>query len=290
MTPADIEPASQAILADDWGDRRAWFAFACAHQHCRVFVAEGDDGAIVGTGVATINGPVAWIGTIWVASAARGRGLGLALTEAAIDAAEDAGCRTLVLVATESGRPLYERLGFSLQTSYVTLEAPGLATVGAASGLPAAARGASGAGDLGAGPAVRAFRAADLDAMAALDHLATGEDRRHLLTAFAAPDTTRVVTDGEHQATGFVIRAPWGGGATIAARSEDALAILRARRLAAGPDGHVRAGILLENEVGAAALAADGWTEAWRAPRLIRGDPLEWQPEHIWGQFNHALG
>ena len=274
MTPADIEPASQAILADDWGDRRAWFEFASTHPQCRVFVAEGDDGSILGTGVATINGPVAWIGTIWVSSAARGRGLGTALTNATIDAAEAAGARTLLLVATEAGRPLYERLGFSLQTWYVTLEAPGL-----------------GAGEeTTAGPTVRAFRPADLDAMAALDRVATGEDRGHLLAAFAAPDTTRVVTDRDDGPAGFVIRAPWGGGATIAPRVDDALAILRARRLAAGPERRVRAGILLDNEIGAAALAAHGWTEAWRAPRFIRGEPLDWQPGHIWGQFNHALG
>ena len=86
MTPADIEPAAQAILADDWGDRRAWFEFAVTHPHCRVFVVDDGDGAILGTGVATVNGPVAWIGTIWVASAARGQGLGRALTMAPIDA------------------------------------------------------------------------------------------------------------------------------------------------------------------------------------------------------------
>jgi ribosomal protein S18 acetylase RimI-like enzyme len=284
MTPADIEPASEAILADDWGDRRAWFEFAVGHPQCHVFVACGDDEAILGTGVATVNGPVGWIGTIWVASRVRGRGLGLALTEATIDAAERAGCRTLVLVATESGRPLYERLGFSIQTWYVTVEAPGLAAVPSAGPVVGAdARGIR---------AVRRFRATDLDAMAALDRAATGEDRRHLLVAFASPESTLVVTrdaDTDDPA-GFVIRAPWGGGATIAPQAEDARALLRARRMVAGPDRHVRAGILAQNEAGAALLAADGWTEAWRAPRLIRGQPLDWQPDGIWGQFNHALG
>jgi hypothetical protein len=48
--------------------------------------------------------------------------------------------------------------------------------------------------------------------------------------------------------------------------------------------------LLAENEAGLERLAATGWTEAWRAPRLIRGDPLTWQPSAIWGQFNHALG
>src|SRR5688572_13129003 len=126
MTAPDIDPAVVAILADDWGDRRAWFEFAVAHPACRAFVAEDDDGAIAGTGIVTINGPVAWIGTIWVAPSARGRGLGRMLTEAPIEAAEAAGCRTLVLVATDAGRRLYERLGFTVQTWYRTMEAPGL--------------------------------------------------------------------------------------------------------------------------------------------------------------------
>jgi GNAT superfamily N-acetyltransferase len=284
MTTADIEPATHAILLDDWGDRRSWFEFAVAHPECRVFVADDGAGAMLGTGVATFNGPVAWIGTIWVASSARGQGLGRALTEALIEAAQTAACRSLVLVATEAGRPLYERLGFEVQTWYRTLEAPGLAGT---SDETHARRGSAGEGASGA---VRAFRIDDLDAMAALDRSATGEDRRHLLAAFSTSEAARVVTDASDRPTGFVIRAPWGGGATIAPGREDALALLHARRLAAGPDRHVRAGILLENEAGAEALAADGWTEAWRAPRLVRGEPLVWQPGQIWGQFSHALG
>jgi predicted N-acetyltransferase YhbS len=274
MTAADIEPAAAAVLADDWGDRRAWFEFAVGHPQCLAFVAEDDDGAVVGTGIVTINGPVAWIGTIWVAPSARGRGLGRALTEAPIEAAEATGCRTLVLVATEAGRRLYERLGFTVQTWYRTMEAPGLAMAPADQDEAV----------------VRAFRPDDLEAMAGLDREATGEDRRHLLAIFATPDTARVVTGGPDEARGFVIRAPWGGGATITPSVADALTLLRARRVAAGPERRVRAGLLVENEAGAAALVAEGWTEAWRAPRLVRGDPLEWHPEHIWGQFNHALG
>ncbi|MGH2476982.1 MAG: GNAT family N-acetyltransferase [Candidatus Limnocylindrales bacterium] len=273
MTAADIDPAVRAILADDWGDRRSWFEFAVASPTCRVFVADDGEGGIAGTGVATINGPVAWIGTIWVAPGQRGQGLGRALTQAPIDAAEAAGCRTLVLVATERGRPLYERLGFELQTWYRTMEAPGLA------------------GDEGApDPRIRPFRPDDLGAMGGLDRTATGEDRSRLLSALATPAGTQVLADDTDRPRAFLIRAPWGGGATIATRPDDALAILRARRLASGPDRRVRCGILLDNEAGAAALEADGWTEAWRAPRLIRGAPLAWHPEHIWGQFNHALG
>ncbi len=273
MSVADLEPAVDAILADEWGDRRAWFAFALATPSCHVVVAEDRSGAIVGTGVTTVNGPVAWIGTIWVAPAHRRHGLGRALTEATIDAAEDAGSRTLVLVATDRGRLLYERLGFEVQTWYRTMEAAGGAT-----------------GPRPDGSRIRAFEPADLAPMAALDRSATGEDRSVLLDALATRDGTRVLVDDDGAAGGFVIRAPWGGGATIAARQDDALALVRARRDDYPADRRVRCGILLENEAGAGALEAEGWTEAWRAPRLIRGAPLVWHPERIWGQFNHALG
>jgi len=68
------------------------------------------------------------------------------------------------------------------------------------------------------------------------------------------------------------------------------MAILAARVGTGAPGRRVRCGILIENEAGAAALEAAGWREAWRAPRMIRGAPLHWHADHIWGQFNHAMG
>jgi len=271
MRPTDLDGLSAAILADDWGDRRSWLEFVTGHPACRAMVAvDGDDRAFA-TAVVTLNGPVGWIGTVWVAPAGRRSGVGRALTAAVIAEADAAGCRTLVLVATDAGRPLYEGLGFAVQTWYVTLEAEGLPP---------------GRGD----PRVRSFQPSDLPAMAALDAAATGEDRRHLLSAFASPASSRVLEDQDGGVTGFVVRAPWGGGATIAPSVPDARAILAARRRVAGPGRRVRAGVLLDNEAGLARLHDDGWHEAWRAPRLARGADLAWQPDAIWGQFNHALG
>jgi ribosomal protein S18 acetylase RimI-like enzyme len=274
MTPADVQAAAAAVFAGNWGDRTEFFRFATGSGACLPFVAVGPDGAILGTGVGAVHGSVGWVGTIFVAREARRRGLGVALTTTVTEALESAGCRTLMLVATEHGRPLYERLGFELQSTYHTLEAPGLA----AARLDPAMTG------------VRPFEAADLDAMARLDADATGEDRRHLLAAFATPESARCLVGRDGTVRGFVVRAPWGGGATIAPDPDDATTILEARRIAAGPERRVRAGVLAENGEGLRRLLAAGWTEAWSAPRLARGEPLAWRPEAIWGQFNHALG
>jgi predicted N-acetyltransferase YhbS len=270
MRPADVEAATSVILRADWGDRRTWFEFATSQPECHPVVAEVD-GEVIGTGVGTANGSVGWVGTIWVAPDQRGRGLGRALTQAVIDALEAAGCRTLLLVATEEGRLLYERMGFTVQTHYQILEAPGLD------------------GDHEADSAIRPFVRSDLDQMVVLDRSATGEDRGHALRRFAAPDTTRVLfVDGVVR--GSVIRAPWGGGATVAPAPADALCLLDARRRAAGPSGRVRVGLLEENAAGLAALEALGLQPIWSAPRLIRGEALDWRPDWIWGQFNHAIG
>lgn len=160
MVAADIEPASVAMAADDWGDRRTWFTFAVGSSACHPFVIVDRDGDIAGSGVATINGTVGWIGTIWVRSDLRRRGLGRALTEVTIDAAEAHGCRTLVLVSTDQGRPLYEGLGFEVETWYRTMEAPD---------VPPDAAPASGSDG---SSAVRAATTADLDDIASGTELA----------------------------------------------------------------------------------------------------------------------
>ena len=271
MLPADVAAATEAILRSDWGDRRTWFEFATTQPACRPVVAELD-GALAGTGVGTANGSVGWVGTIWVDPARRGAGLGRALTQAVIDGLEAAGCRTLVLVATEAGLPLYERMGFELQTRYRILEAPGLD--------PAA---------MAPDPEVRPFDRADLDTICALDLAATGEDRGHAIRRFASPVTSKVL-DVDGAIRGFVIRAPWGGGATVASDPGDAMRLLEARRRTSGAGGRVRVGLVEANAGGLAALEAAGLTPVWSAPRLIRGEPLEWHPDWIWGQFNHAMG
>jgi ribosomal protein S18 acetylase RimI-like enzyme len=270
MLPADVAAATEAILRDHWGDRRSWFEFATTQPECNPVVAEVE-GRLAGTGVGTVSGSVGWVGTIWVDPALRGAGLGRTLTQAVIDGLEADGCRTLVLVATAAGLPLYERMGFELQTRYRILEAPGLDPTAVAPDSD-----------------VRAYAPDDLDAICALDLTATGEDRGHAIRRFASPETARVLDVGG-AIRGFVIRAPWGG-ATVAHDPGDAMRLLEARRRASGASGRVRVGLVEENAAGLAALEAAGLTPIWSAPRLVRGEPLDWHPDWIWGQFNHAMG
>jgi ribosomal protein S18 acetylase RimI-like enzyme len=86
----------------------------------RLFVArDGPDGAIVGMLTLVLlripSGVRAWIEDVVVATEARGKGCGEALSRAALEAASAAGARTVDLTSRPSRQDanrLYQRLGF----------------------------------------------------------------------------------------------------------------------------------------------------------------------------------
>src|SRR4051794_4077719 len=68
------------------------------------------EGQVVGTAGAIGFGATGWIGGIAVADSFRGAGLGRQLTLAALEALGERS--TVLLLASELGRPIYDRLGF----------------------------------------------------------------------------------------------------------------------------------------------------------------------------------
>jgi ribosomal protein S18 acetylase RimI-like enzyme len=107
-------PLSRAALAD-----------IAAHQANTVLVARDGD-AIIGT-LTLVMVPIptglrAHIDDVVVDSSARGKGVGEALTLAAIRIADEAGARTVDLTSRpsrEAANRLYQRLGFELRDSNV---------------------------------------------------------------------------------------------------------------------------------------------------------------------------
>jgi len=91
-----------------------------------LFVARTDDGTIAGTlTLCTFRIPTgmrAWIEDVVVDDAARGQGLGKALTQAAVDEAARRGARTVDLTSRpsrEAANRLYRSLGFERRDTNV---------------------------------------------------------------------------------------------------------------------------------------------------------------------------
>jgi GNAT superfamily N-acetyltransferase len=272
MLPGDAEEAADLLRNGDFGERLDFFQWALTRPTIAPIVAE-HEGRIVGTGVGSVHGRVGWIGVIFVAADRRGSGLGRRITRAVIDNLEANGCRTQILIASPMGRPIYEREGFTALDRQVRF---------AIDGLPP--------DDERADPRIRPFVRADFDDIVALDRWATGEDRLAVLTALVTPSSTLVAVDEADRVRGYLARTPWRGGALIAPDPDDAVRLLERRRRSTGVSGRAGAGVLASNSAGRDRLRAAGWQEELGGVRMIRGEPLDWHPDGIFGQFNGALG
>jgi hypothetical protein len=171
------------------------------------------------------------------------------------------------------GRPVYEREGFTVLDRQVRFTIDGLS--------PA---------DTPPDPRLRPFAPRDLAAVLELDREVTGEDRSSVLRELVEPVSTTVALGPDGGVRGFLVRAPWRGGAVIAPDPDDALRLLERRRHSTGVSGKAGAGVLASNEAGRARLRAAGWEEELGGVRMIRGETLDWNPDGIWGQLNGALG
>ena len=91
-----------------------------------LFLATDDDGTVLGTATLVTfripTGRRAWIEDVVVDDAARGLGVGGALTQAMIDRAAELGCTTVDLTSRpsrEAANRLYQREGFEVRDTNV---------------------------------------------------------------------------------------------------------------------------------------------------------------------------
>jgi ribosomal protein S18 acetylase RimI-like enzyme len=278
--PGDLARLGPLYEQSGFGARLAGVVgFARARLDGEVVVAEAGGelvgvaagavfGGTRGTGGSGGSGGTGWVGGVAVVPAHRRVGLGGALTEAIVEFLEGRGVATALLHATALGRPVYERLGFVPETAYVTLSGPTLARAST-------------------GAMVRAGRAADLEAVLALDRTATGEDRRRLLTALWPTGGLVAAVDG--RTLGYHLASPWRpGGATIAADAGTGLALLDAVRVAPGDE--VAISVPAANGAAIGWLESAGFQERYRTIRMHRGPRLAWDPAALFAAHNLFWG
>lgn len=241
-------------------------SFPRTSPHGDVFVAENGPGGPAGAVCCVSFGATGWIGALGVAPEARRHGLGRALTEAAVARLRERGASTVLLFATDMGRPLYEHLGF------------------VAEGAATAWRGT--AGGLAGMLPVRRLAEEDRPGVTELDRVATGEDRHNLLDALRP--LTGVAVDRDGALVGWAARAPYGAGVAICAADEEAGAALMAAA-AAGPEPATLV-VPDANATANANLRRWGFRPANAGERMRLGPPVAWSPEHQFGLFNLFWG
>jgi GNAT superfamily N-acetyltransferase len=271
MTPADVAPSAAMYGAGGWGEREEFLEWLMRVPVCRPLVGEAD-GEVVATGLATVNGEVGWVGSIFVAVGHRSRGYGRRMTEAVCELIDAAGCRTQVLIASPLGEPLYASMGFRYGGDYQIFEA---ATTPELPRLPPDS-------------SYRSIGPADLVAVHELDRRATGEDRSGLLASLV-PGGSVLVRGGEVR--GYLMSTLPDSGALAALDAEAGLGLLALlRHNAHGTSATVHAAVPAGQAAALEAVAAAGWRPLFRTPRMLRGDSIVWEPGLIWSILGFAFG
>jgi GNAT superfamily N-acetyltransferase len=201
--PGDGERVAAVLAAADLGSRQAGFLALTLGSTSAHTVLAWDGSRPVATALALGYGESGWIGNVAVVPDHRRRGLGLRVTEVALAWLTGRGARTVHLLATDLGRPLYERLGFVAEGApcdkYTVPD--GLHPKGPTE-----------------------VRPSGITRALALDHEATGEWRETMLAPFALhlvePDLPALKGP-----VGYALRLPWGGGPVVATGEEGAHAL-----------------------------------------------------------------
>lgn len=231
----------------------------------RILLAR-DHGRPAAAGAAVSFGATGWLAGITVRRRARRRGLGTAVTEAAMAWLRERGARTILLLATDGGRHVYEPLGFEAEGRYLVL---------AARRAPAVTEAVD----------VRPLRGADRDAVLELDRWATAEDRAPALDeclprGIAAP--------GAGALRAAAVGCPWPAGHAVARDPAAGVALLDAPWREAGSS--FRAVVPEANAEAMRALRERGFREVDHVVRMRLGEPVAWRPDAVWGAFNLAWG
>jgi GNAT superfamily N-acetyltransferase len=232
------------------------------HGHILVAVAGKK---LVGGACCASFGSTGWIGALGVLPRWRRRGVGEQLTRACVDWLTERGASSVLLYATDMGRPVYDRVGF-------VSEARARAWRGVAPGSPP--------------DGVRRLRPGDRERILELDRLATGEDRSAVLDMLPALLGLGMERRGELQ--GFALQTPWGAGpAVVADDAKAGVALLRGLVVEPQPmtitvpDG---------NSAASTTLARWGFAPVNSALRMRHGAPVEHDPARMFGLFNLFWG
>jgi GNAT superfamily N-acetyltransferase len=270
LTQADLSRCSELGVSRDWGtEERKW---GLLFEVGEVYGIDDADGRLIATTVLSRYGlQFATVSMVLVAEDLEGQGYGTRVMQHVI---EQAGGSTLVLHATPSGRPLYEKLGFqsfgAVEAHVGTFDATGITTGRTHPATPE-----------------------DLLQLARLDHEVYGVHRTALikrLPKFA--EQIRVLRDAEGLMVGYA--AAW--------RSEDRLNLgpvlapdfAGARDLIAdlvdGVEDEVRIDIDHEGDDLSAWACGHGLKPSYTCSHMVLGGPAPMDPTRLHAPLMCALG
>jgi GNAT superfamily N-acetyltransferase len=260
FTSSDI-PLLPPLQPDGWLPLGPYYHFYVTASYCHP-VKCTVDGSMVGIGSCIRHRTTGWLAHIIVAPEYRRRGIGTLITKWLMTyLTGEWGMKTLHLVATPMGEPVYRRLGFRRISDYLFMR--------------------GGKTDSGEIAEILPFDDAFRDAGLKMDADASFEDRSQLLEPHWS-NGCFILNNGA--LAGFFLPT-LGEGYILATCREAGLALMRLKH------GSGATAIVPEqNPEAVRYLTSSGYAEYRRGIRMVYGEPLPWRPEMIYGRIGGNLG
>ncbi len=266
LTISALQPAEVGLIAElqppEWPSILPAIEFYTKTDYCYPLKVTLD-GKIVGTGTAIQNDGTAWLAHIVTHADHRNRGIGKFITQALVDDLTAKKFETIYLVATALGEPVYRKVGFETETTYVFFKA---VRCNDAFEMPAA---------------IMPYFEGARPQIAAMDYRVSGERRffqlaPHLEAGFVFLKNDRV--------EGFYLPT-YGDGLIIAEQAEVGLALMQFRL---SQKDH--AVFPVDNQPALDLMHQLGHQPVMNAKRMRLGKPRPWSPAQIYNRIGGNLG
>ncbi len=211
---------------------------------------------LIGTGNVLFRDKIGWLANIIVAQNWRGKGFGLKITDYLCNYLKEKGCETQLLIATPSGEPLYERIGFRKIAVYHSFETES---------------------DNKYEPIdyVRELSENNFESVVELDLYANGEDRRHLLKKFYKSGYGYF--NSKNKLLGFYL-PEFGRGLVLAIEKVAGIELLKLKHSKKGK----RTLLPLDNEDGIDFFRSGKFKIGDTCCKMVLGRENEWNPNCIY--------
>lgn len=221
------------------------------------------DEKIIGTGNVFLKEKTGWLANIIINKKYRGKGLGFKMTKFLVDFLINKGCETQLLLATELGEPVYQKIGFKKVTEYQCFdtEIENNSTTHYTK-------------------SIRKLGHSDLKNIHKLDKDANDENRTHLIDKYY--ETGLGYFNNENELLGFYL-PDFGRGLVLSRDEQAGIELLKLKHSKKGE----RTLLPVDNQKGIDYFEKNGFKKGHKCSRMILGKENKWKPKYI---YSHGSG
>ena len=253
----------QTIQPPDWSNLKTSFKYYLNHLDFCKPIKIILENKIVGIGTTIIHKDVAWLAQIVVHPDFRNRGIGSLITKTLIENLKNDSCKTILLIATEMGQPVYEKIGFEVVGEYSFLKNNNVDEDGQISKN-----------------IIKPDRN-QFDEVLVIDFKISGEDRSNQLSEYYS-DSFIYIENKKVQGCFF---PSFGDGLIIAENYNAGIELVKLRI-----KKNQTATLPIENVNTIQFLKEKNFIQFRTAKRMSMGEKLNWHPEKIFNRVSGQIG